>query len=1012
MTATRASSLALVGLLAAIGCGKSRGPETPATSMVTLPGGAADGSDVTVDGRWCVTCHGDATRTPLTTDAAGVAFAPPVDASGAATGAKVGAHQTHLRAGSLRGSGVDCATCHVTPANGEPHTPGVALRGLASVALASGPAISPAYSAGTCSNTYCHGKFNGGLAATVSWTGTSTEAACGSCHAIPPLLKTNGTAHTTSTTCGNCHGGYTNVSVNPATHVNGQIDLSGGGCTGCHGDATRANGGQVGASYDPNQSAAPPLDTNLASTGVLVGVHLAHVNPDNSGVYKPLACTECHPDNTVVSHPSGGRVDIIFAPASSARLAGYLPSNTPGDGTATAITCAVYCHDGAALGAGYGGSSTNPGWNDGPATCASCHAFPPPSPAHAGVAASATACNACHSGTVNVDGTINIAGGLHINGQLDGGESTGGVSCGTCHSTIFNAMNGTVAKSFKHTLGNTPGTNDSPTNPLGLTWGNPLTSNLPAQRSCVGMCHGDHPHDLPGTSTTHEYNAYVDSATAASRGTTPTVATRNKTDFDGTLANGGLCASCHQNPISAGRPTISKTAFAASPHDYVTADGFTWEFRLHTTTDSTNAFQRNCTKCHSSPTEGTTPSIAVNSSGANSVHFSDNRAILAGKYNPAGTGTGGFICFNCHGSAAAVNGAQGDRSGKILQVTFAKSSIHPVTSDAVHDTNAEAAAGYDDGKFSGANRHVNCLDCHAPHSAGNTLHAQGSNAIAATSPLNGQSGVAFTPPATDYATTSSANLTFKATATLEYEVCFKCHSSFAFGATPATGQEGLAETDVAQDFNPNNHSVHPIAGPNTYWPLNQPAVRLGNQWTAGVGQTMYCADCHGSEAITGAQGPHGSAALFILKGAPGGGQTYWPTNASGAYFELGGTVTGLFCLNCHPNLNSTTSPNSNTLHRQSAHRGVGATCIDCHVRVPHGSKIPRLLITNTGGLPARLKDPNAWATTGRTPNWSSGFNPPTAWARSNTRTSDMGTSQCTTCGQHSCSSATYTCEAW
>jgi predicted CxxxxCH...CXXCH cytochrome family protein len=1027
MSSIRISSLALAGLLAAVGCGKSRSTPGAANGLVTLPGGAADGTDVTVESRWCTRCHGNASLTPVGTDAAGVAFAPPVDASGASSGAKVGAHQAHLRGGTLRATGVDCASCHVVPATADKHVPGVGLRDLAALRLAGGPVITPLYdpATGKCSNVYCHGAFNGGNAAEVTWTGGAP--ACGSCHPIPPLVKTDGTtAHTTSTNCQSCHDGYTQTSVNAATHLNGSVEAA--GCAGCHGDATRQNGDMVGVTYDPLQTASPPLDVKGNTVSVTVGVHLAHVNPSSGGVYKPIACTECHPDNTVVSHPtdpSGNtQAEVTFANATGADQAGYSPNRVLGNRTSTPTTCSVYCHDGAALGAGYAGSVVTWTWTGAAATCGSCHADPPSTLGHtsAGVTSS-TNCGNCHPGYTAT--TVDVT--LHINGQLDGGESTGGLNCGNCHAPIFNAMNGTVAKNFKHSLGAVAGTNDSPTD-AGAVWGNPLTTITPANRSCVQMCHGDHPHDLTSpTTATHEGNVYEESTSSATRadgsvdrigpGGTGTV-NRNRTDFDATATAGGLCDSCHRNPIAAGRPSIDKATFAASPHGLQTTtngtDTYSWEFRNHTTTGTANAFLRNCTKCHASPTEGTTPTITVASSGANSVHFSDNQAILAGKYNPAGSGTGGFVCFNCHGSTAhPTNGQQGDRSGVILQSRFAQASNHPVLSDAVHDTNAEAAAAYNDGSFKGANRHVNCLDCHAPHAAGATLHTVGSNALAATSPLNGQTGVAFTPPATNWATTGSGNFAAAANqpATKEYQVCFKCHSSFAFGASPAVGQSGLTETDVAQDFNPNNHSVHPVVGPNTYWPLNQAAARLGGQWTAGVGATMFCADCHGSESNVGAQGPHGSASTFILKGTSAGAQTYWPTNASGNYYELGGTVTGLFCLNCHPNLNSTTSPNSNTLHRNSNHRGNGFACIDCHVRVPHGGKIPRLLITNTGGLPSRLKDPNAWATSGRTPAWP-GNTPPTAFARSNTLTSDMGTSQCTACGEHTCNSGTYTCESW
>ena len=53
------------------------------------------------------------------------------------------------------------------------------------------------------------------------------------------------------------------------------------------------------AGADLNQAAAPPVDTLGSATGVRVGTHGSHVNPAVAGaVYKPVACTECHPNNT------------------------------------------------------------------------------------------------------------------------------------------------------------------------------------------------------------------------------------------------------------------------------------------------------------------------------------------------------------------------------------------------------------------------------------------------------------------------------------------------------------------------------------------------------------------------------------------------------------------------------------------------------------------------------------------------------------------------------------------
>ncbi len=98
------------------------------------------------------------------------------------------------------------------------------------------------------------------------------------------------------------------------------------------------------AGADLNQAAAPPVDTAGATTGVAVGTHLAHVNPAVAGaVYKPVACTECHTNNTSGAH-SNGVVNVTFAAATGANLGSYAPTFVQGNGTTTQTTCATYCH--------------------------------------------------------------------------------------------------------------------------------------------------------------------------------------------------------------------------------------------------------------------------------------------------------------------------------------------------------------------------------------------------------------------------------------------------------------------------------------------------------------------------------------------------------------------------------------------------------------------------------------------------------------------------------------------
>jgi hypothetical protein len=119
---------------------------------------------------------------------------------------------------------------------------------------------------------------------------------------------------------------------------------------------------------------------------------------------------------------------------------------------------------------------------------------------------------------------------------------------------------------------------------------------------------------------------------------------------------------------------------------------------------------------------------------------------------------------------------------------------------------------------------------------------------------------------------------------------------------------------------------------------------------------MTCTDCHsGDAAAPAAQGPHGSAATFMLRGA----NKTWPgaftlrTSGTNPYNQGAGTAAGLFCLNCHPLRTGTTWQNN--VHSQGNHSSYA--CTRCHIVVPHGGKVSRLIAAKKSAsastLPAR-----------------------------------------------------------
>jgi predicted CxxxxCH...CXXCH cytochrome family protein len=171
----------------------------------------------------CNACHG------------GTNAAPPLDIEGnrRTTAAGVGAHQTHVL-GTERSRAVECSECHVVPADifdpGHMDTDRPAELAFSGVALAFG--ASPTYENGTCTGTSCHGPLNdlgeesGGSNTTPTWTVVDgTEAACGSCHGLPPPPP----HPLPSYPCHQCHMNMDQddvTFVRPELHVDGIVTLA------------------------------------------------------------------------------------------------------------------------------------------------------------------------------------------------------------------------------------------------------------------------------------------------------------------------------------------------------------------------------------------------------------------------------------------------------------------------------------------------------------------------------------------------------------------------------------------------------------------------------------------------------------------------------------------------------------------------------------------------------------------------------------------------------------------
>jgi predicted CXXCH cytochrome family protein len=300
-------------------------------------------------------------------------------------------------------------------------------------------------------------------------------------------------------------------------------------------------------------------------------------------------------------------------------------------------------------------------------------------------------------------------------------------------------------------------------------------------------------------------------------------------------------------------------------------------------------------------------------------------------------------CFEsgCHGST--VTGA----NTKNVQSEVEKIYSHPVIAVAGKHRNPDLPSTLDL-----SNRHAECVDCHNSHQAGKGLHTPGENI--ASNVLKGVAGVS--PGFTLSWTQPSAYSDVKPSQ-LEYQICMKCHSSYAFGMVPdgvssVIGPSGARITDQAMEFNTANHSAHPVETNSTAMSGQLPPQRLDptqmtNDWGNTGTQSMYCSDCHGGDQATSPtvpQGPHGSNNKFMLTGTG----KLWPTNAFGGLWSLADIKNGtnnwqndLFCANCHPLYSA--GRFLNNVHDGANHQGASVKCITCHVAIPHGSRRSRLI---------------------------------------------------------------------
>ncbi len=485
------------------------------------------------------------------------------------------------------------------------------------------------------------------------------------------------------------------------------------------------------------------------------------------------------------------------------------------------------------------------------------------------------------------------------------------------------------------------------------------------------------------------------------------------------------CLNCHDpHTVAGSRRLLREGSGAALGSVTPGLIGYSAAFRLGSGAggdyDTTSAIENTCYQCHSS-TAVITPTTLTATEGVPDIQTEFQRLY----HMP--------ITNNEQGQSGAGNTTE----------------VHDITDR--ENTESQTKLGL----YAPQNRHVECTDCHNTHRvlkadtylganlpggdvtrrthvpargtvgeygniAGGALRgawgvepsytASGQTTVT-TSSIWGQENVTFTVKKGDPggATTlpvGSAGTNAAAYLTREYQLCFKCHSSYANGPLPTdfpnlkatTGRGGTASgtnnmtryTDVAKEFaaratdppstgldqgettntstvcsggdcapsgsypqdtnsgggNFNHRSWHPVVFPTGRSGDERGSATFANikapfNTTSKIGkQTMHCSDCHGQSTswtdgtgpnLTQVQGPHGSSNPFLLKG------TWSSSTALGA-----GGIAGSICENCHV-INGATESGLNGNHVPDGNMA-GASCMRCHIAVPHGWKNKAFLV--------------------------------------------------------------------
>jgi predicted CXXCH cytochrome family protein len=212
------------------------------------------------------------------------------------------------------------------------------------------------------------------------------------------------------------------------------------------------------------------------------------------------------------------------------------------------------------------------------------------------------------------------------------------------------------------------------------------------------------------------------------------------------------------------------------------------------------------------------------------------------------------LCFTCHD-----NTGQGATTDVQTHYALVRPANDPVAREYYsHDAVSSTPS---------TTRPSECADCHDSHKARPTpdsSQAQDGTGWQASGRLAGVSGVSVVNGPAGSAPTYTPLDGDTNKITLEYQLCFKCHSGSATLLPPVNLKPSKDSLDKGVEFNPANASFHPVeaAGKNQSPAMTSSLTTSSpyKLWNFTIGSTIRCLNCHASSSTPNATTPPADAA--------------------------------------------------------------------------------------------------------------------------------------------------------